>query len=104
MPESTPDDLAVAFRSLARRQRDALGDADPRAFSDLTAELQRHIVAAAAAVGSAPDADAVAAAIGARRAWDDATLATLREEALAAGGVLRRLAAAEAEQDEQDER
>jgi hypothetical protein len=102
MRDSTPDDLAVAFRSLARRQQEALGDADPRTFSDLTAELQRHVDAAASVVRSAPDGNAVAAAIEARRDWDDATLATLRSEALEAGAVLRRLAAA-AESDD-DER
>ncbi len=94
MRDSTPDDLAVAFRSLARRQREALGDADPSAFSDLGAELQRHVADAAAVVGSASDGGAVAAAIDARRDWDDATLATLQRSALDAGAVLRRLAAA----------
>ncbi len=94
MPDSTPDDLAVAFRSLARRQKEAIGDADPRAFSALTGELQRHIEAAATAIGSAPDGSSVAAAIASRREWDDATLASLRQSALDAGAVLRRLAAA----------
>ena len=97
MRDSTPDDLAVAFRSLARRQREAIGDADPRALSELTAELQRHVAAAASAVGSAPDGNSVAAAIESRRDWDDATLAVLQQAALDAGAVLRRLAAAAAE-------
>ena len=102
MPSSTPSDLAVTFRSLARRQREALGDADPGAFGALVAELDGHVAAAAAAIGSAGGADAVATAIERRTAdeWDDATLATLRAEALAAGGVLRRLAAAASGDDE----
>jgi hypothetical protein len=102
MSGSTPADLAVTFRSLARRQREATGDADPRVLGGLVTELQGHITAAAAALGTSGDADTVATAIERRPAedWDDATLATVREEALAAGGVLRRMAAAaEAAQD-----
>lgn len=80
MSASTPDDLAVTFRSLARRTREAIGDADPSAVSGLVGELQRHVDAAAAAVGSAADANAVAATIAARdpRDWDEATLDELR--------------------------
>jgi hypothetical protein len=105
MSASTPDDLAVAFRSLARRQREALGDADPAIFAALTDELRRHVEAAAKAVGSAADPQAVAAAISARppEAWDDATLDELRRLAIDAGAVLRRLAAA-AEDDAGDDR
>ena len=96
MSASTPDDLATTFQSLARRRREAIGDADPATLGALTDELQRHVDAAAGAVGSAADATAVAAAIRARPvdAWDDATLESLRREALDAGAVLRRLAAA----------
>jgi hypothetical protein len=96
MSDSTPADLAVTFRSLARRQREAVGDADPRTLGALLAELQGHVTAAAAALGTTGDAAAVAAAIERRapKEWDEATLATLRAEALAAGGVLRRVAAA----------
>lgn len=102
MNRSTPADLAVTFRSLARRQREATGDADPSVLGGLVTELQGHITAAAAALGTSGDADTVATAIERRPAggWDDASLATLREEALAAGDVLRRIAAAaEAAQD-----
>lgn len=102
MSGSTPADLAVTFRSLARRQREAIGDADPRALGGLVAELRAHVAAAGAALGTAGDAESVAAAIERRTTedWDDATLTTLRQEALAAGAVLRRLAAAaESEQD-----
>jgi hypothetical protein len=100
MSASTPDDLATTFRSLARRRREAIGDADPTQLSRFTTELQRQIEGAARAVGSAAEPDAVAAAISARPpdAWDDATLDTLRQHALEAGAVLRRMsAAAEAE-------
>ena len=96
MSASTPADLAVTFRSLARRQREAIGDADPGAVSGLVAELHGHVAAAAAALHTSPDADAVAHAIEAVPAdeWDEATLDTLRAEGLAAGAVLRRIQAA----------
>ncbi len=102
MSGSTPDDLAVTFRSLARRSREAIGDADPGPLGELVAALQRHVDAAAATIGSASDADAIAAAIEARpaEAWDEPTLDALRREALDAGATLRLLAAAaEAQQD-----
>ncbi len=101
MSGSTPADLAITFRSLARRTSEAIGDAEPSAVSGLVAELQRHVDAAAATVGSAADGAAVAAAIEQRRAedWDDVTLEELRRQALDAGAVLRRIAtAAEAAQ------
>ncbi len=96
MSASTPEDLAVAFQSLARRRREAIGDADPASLGGLAAELQRHVDAAAAALGTTGDPTAVAAAIRARRSddWDDTTLDTLRQQALDAGAVLRRMAAA----------
>jgi len=105
MSASTPDDLATTFRSLARRRREAIGDADPAALRAFTDDLQRHVDAAASAVGSAADPEAVAAAISGRPpdAWDDATLEELRRQALDAGAVLRRLAAA-AESDVDDDR
>jgi hypothetical protein len=98
MSASTPDDLATTFRSLARRRREAIGDANPAHLSAFTAELQRHVDAAARAMGSKADPDAVAAAISDRPpdAWDDATLGALRQHALDAGAVLRRMAAAAA--------
>jgi hypothetical protein len=93
---TTPKDLAVAFRSLARRQREALGDADASAHAGLIAQLRGHVEAAAAAMHTSPDADSLARAIDDRPAdmWDDETLATLRQQALEAGAVLRKLGAA----------
>jgi hypothetical protein len=102
MTKTTPDDLAVTFRSLARRQREAIGDADPSTVSGLVAELRRHVDAAAAVLGAPADPESVAAAIERRPAdtWDDATLDDLRRHALDAGSVLRRIAvAAEATRD-----
>ena len=107
MSKSTPDDLAVTFRSLARRQREAIGDADPAAVGGTIGELHQHVAAAAGLLGVAPDATVVADAIVARdpAAWDEATLDTLREHGLAAGAVLRRIAAASgADDDDPDNR
>lgn len=103
MSESSPDDLAIAFRSLARRRREAIGDANPRSVSGLVAELQGHVDAAAGLLGAPADAAAVATAIDDRpaEAWDVPTLDTLRRHALDAGSVLRRIVAAvEAESDD----
>src|SRR3954469_6961210 len=102
MSASTPADLAVTFRSLARRQREAIGDTDPGAVSGLVAELQGHVAAAAAVLHTTPDGDAVAQAIEAVPAdeWDEATLVTLRAEGLAAGAVLRSIQAATEEEDD----
>jgi hypothetical protein len=102
MPATTPADLTVAFRSFSRRQREAIGDANPATLGGLLADLQGHIAAAAAALRTSPDAEAVAHAIESRHPddWDDATLATLRAEALEAGSALRRLAAAAGAEDD----
>jgi hypothetical protein len=95
MSQSTPADLAVAFRSLARRLREAIGDAPESSVAGLVGELRSHIDAAAAVVGVPADADAIATAILARPSddWDEPTLDQLRRHALDAGAVLRRIAA-----------
>jgi hypothetical protein len=102
MSGSSPADLAVTFRSLARRLREAIGDAPESSVIGLVGELRGHVEAAAAVVGTPADGNAVADAIQGRRPddWDDASLSTLREHALAAGAVLRRIAATtESDQD-----
>lgn len=88
MSKSTPADLAVAFRSLERRRREAI---DAAGGGAPLGELDRHIANAATLLGSAPDAAAVAEAIAGRRSddWDDADLAALREHATGAGIALR---------------
>jgi hypothetical protein len=104
MSKSTPDDLVVTFRSLARRQREAIGDADPSSVGGALGELQRHVEAAARLLGVRSDANAVADAIDHRPAdaWDGAQLDALRQEALAAGAVLRRISAATGADDDED--
>lgn len=104
MSRSTPADLAVTFRSLARRQREAIGEANPATLRALVEEIEGHVAVAGAALGVGGDADTVAAEIERRPAdaWDDATLDALQQEALAIGAALRRLAAAAEAQLDQD--
>jgi hypothetical protein len=98
---TSPSDLAVAFRSLDRRRREALGGADDAA-PELQSSLQSVIAEAAAEVGVPAGADlaatsgAVAAAIERKPAdaWDVAQLDRLRTLALRAGGLIREIATA----------
>jgi hypothetical protein len=94
MSKSTPDDLAVAFRSLVRRRDEALVAARGAPVGDLLAEFDRTVAAAAATVRSAPHPAAVAAAIHARSIedWDAESLDELRRMATVAGTILRRIA------------
>lgn len=86
----------MAFRSLGRRLREAIGDGSESQVMGLVSELRRHVETAAGLLGTSPDAEAVADAILARRTddWDEPTLDQLRQHALGAGDVLRRIAAA----------
>jgi hypothetical protein len=91
MSESSPADLAIAFRSFDRRRSEAIGDADPSTVADLTAEVDEHIRAAASVLGAAPNADAVSSELERRRpeTWDDDTLAAVRAHATQAGSAIR---------------
>jgi hypothetical protein len=93
--KTTPDDLAVAFRSLIRRRHEAIDAAEGAPVGGLVAELDGHVKAAADLLDVAPDAAAVATAIASRPAdgWDTATLDALRQHALDAAAVLRRISA-----------
>ena len=101
MSASTPADLAVTFRSLARRQREAIGDADP-APRPVSSPSCR-------ATSPRPPPPCTPRRRRSRRPghrgrpadeWDEATLDTLRAEGLAAGAVLRRIPAAAEEDDD----
>jgi hypothetical protein len=94
MSGSTPDDLATFFRSVPRRLREAIGDAEPSSVAGLVSELEAHIDTAGRLIGGPADPAAIASAISDRPAdaWNETTLDTLRREALAAGRVLRRIA------------
>jgi hypothetical protein len=79
MSKSTPADLAVAFRSMDRRRREAIDAADGAAVTDLLAAHDREI-AAAATIERTPSDD-----------WDEAILDLLRQHASDAGIALRRV-------------
>ena len=93
MSKSTPADLAVAFRSLSRRLREAI-DAGESSADPLVGDLDALVSQAAVLVGSAPDAAAAADAIEDRPSddWDPATLDTLRDLGVSAGSLIRRIA------------
>ncbi len=93
MTASAPADLAVAFRSLARRLKEALApvDGDTSVAAPMLEELQSVVTKAAAVVRAEPSAGAVADAIERRPpdSWIDSELDALRREALDAGRLLR---------------
>jgi hypothetical protein len=102
MTGSTPADLAVAFRSLGRRLREALPPEGTEVQGEGTiAELRSVVDAAAAELGvpASPAGDlgatgtAIAAAIDRvpADAWEIARLNRLRELALDAGRLLRQI-------------
>lgn len=92
MSSSSPADLAITFRSIPRRLREAYGDDQPTSGSDLATQL----AAAGRLLGTRADAEAIAAAIEAVKAdeWDAQTLEQLRAVALDVGAELRAIAAA----------
>jgi hypothetical protein len=92
MSRTSPADLAVTFRTVPRRLREAYGDDQPASGSDLATQLGT----AAQLLGTHADAEAIAAAIDARQLdeWDDTTLEQLRQVALDVGAQLRAIAAA----------
>lgn len=97
---TSPSDLAITFRSVPRRLREAVGDGDAGgAHADaVTAQL----AAAGRLLGTTADPGSIADAIDARPAdqWDDALLDGLREVGLAIGSSLRALSAANERDDE----
>ena len=95
MSSSSPSDLAVTFRSLPRRLREARGDAPPQTVAGINAEIDEQIDIAARLLHTTADPEAIAGAIEAVHAddWDDYTLTTLRSTALDIGRLLRAMAA-----------
>ena len=94
MSKSTPADLAVAFRSLERRRREAVEASGGAAVAGSLGQLDQHIAAAATLVGAAASAGAIADALAAKPAdeWDEATLDAVREHATGAGTAIRQIA------------
>ena len=95
MSSSSPSDLAVTFRSIPRRLREALGDTPPGATASISAELNEQIGIAAGLLHTTAEPGAIADAIEEVPAddWDDATLTSLRGAALDIGRLLRAIAA-----------
>ena len=94
MSASAPSDLAVAFRSLARRLREASSDdTSPAAIAAAESAVNAAIASAASVLHSSPSADAVASAIQARKAreWNDADLTAIQGHANAAAAAIRGL-------------
>ena len=95
MSSASPDDLAITFRSIPRRLREAQGDAAAEVTASPTAEIRGLLHDAGAIMGTTSEPDAIADAISHQQAndWDDATLAKLRSIALDLGRLLRHIAA-----------
>jgi len=103
MTGSTPGDLAVTFRSVDRRLREALDgtSATDPAVVGLVAELRAAVASAASTMGVAAGGDDLATTANAVAAridrvdadeWDDARLEAVRASALDVGRVLRAIA------------
>ena len=95
MSSASPDDLAVTFRSVPRRLREARGEREHEITAAPTAELHGLLAQAGRLMGTSDDPNAVADSISSTHAdgWDDAVLARLREIALDLGRLLRHIAA-----------
>lgn len=95
MSGASPSDLAVVFRALPRRRREALGDTPPEEAAALLSRLDALVGSVAEVLDVAADPMAIADAIEARPAdsWTDDDLDALRSEALHIGRVLRDLEA-----------
>jgi len=107
MTGSSPADLAVAFRSFARRVREAAARADDAAaVAPLAAEVAAFVAGSAARLGvrPAPGADwpTVAAAVADHIAhvraseWDEPGLDALRRDSTQIASVIRRIEALDA--------
>ena len=95
MASSAPSDLAVAFRSIPRRLREARGDASSDVTDGISHELDEQIAAAASLLHAPANPEAIADAIESvpADAWELDTLNSLRSAALDIGRLLRAMAA-----------
>jgi hypothetical protein len=101
---SSPADLAIVYRSLARRRREAhssgesaraTGKVGNGAPGTASGRIDAVLLTAAGLLGCVPDPTAVAEAIEQVRPkdWDESVLDALRAGALELGHALRELAA-----------
>ena len=94
MSQSTPDDLAISFRSLPRRLREAsIGDVDPTDATHASKLVDEAVAGAALIVGCSPTIESLATTLEQRplNEWTDAQLATVQGYATAAGTAIRLL-------------
>jgi GAF domain-containing protein len=94
MTESTPADLAIAFRSLPRRLREAsIGEVDPLDVNSTNATVNESIASAAHVLGCEATVEAIATTIERRRIadWSEGQLHTVQTIATTAGTAIRRL-------------
>jgi hypothetical protein len=95
MSAASPDDLAIAFRSVARRLKEAQADAPHEVTASPTAELHALVEEAARLMSTGSDPAAIADAIAELPAdqWNDDTLDRLQAIALDVGRLLRHITA-----------
>jgi hypothetical protein len=101
MSSASPSDLAVTFRSVPRRMREAQGDVPADLVAPHTRSIQDHLSEAGRLLRSGSDPAQIADAITGVRpnSWDEAVLARLRTIALELGTDLRAIAAANPDAD-----
>ena len=94
MAASSPNDLAVAFRSIPSRVSEAQGELSPEAISSQTADIQADLEDAALLLATTSDPLRIADAIDAvpSDAWDAGVLDRLRALALRLGAHVRSMA------------
>ena len=102
MSSTSPSDLAITFRSIPRRLREAQGDTLPSVTQQHTSAIDGHLSTAAGLMHVRADPAAIADAIDAVPAdgWDETTLEQLRSIALELGKALRAVEAANPRRDD----
>jgi hypothetical protein len=95
MSAASPDDLAIAFRSVSRRLTEAQADAPNEVTASPTAELHGLVEEAARLMGTSNDPTSIATAIDGLPAdqWNNETLDRLRTITLDVGRLLRHITA-----------
>ncbi len=102
MSSTSPNELAITFRSIPRRLREAQADTPAAATQPHTTAISSHLAAAGALMRTTADPVAIADAIDAVAVddWSEHTLNSLRSIALDLGSALRAVAAANPKHDE----
>lgn len=94
MSSASPSDLAITFRSVSRRLREAQGDAPHEIIASPYSELHGLLAEAGRLLGTNENPTTIADAIAMMPAhhWDESVLKRLREIALDLGRLLRHIA------------